>query len=157
MPESYEEIRNDKEVNVLFGDLLPALYPGSNMNDTSVMYKNLYILGGKIAVTPRSLRKLFNKFDFEFKVFDSLNLKGNYSKYFKMAYENRIFWTDNVITQNDYQERIRSLLQSMVEDDKITNSAFENDLDMMVRYNLITKEYADYYSARKTDKIRIRI
>ena len=157
MPESYEEIRNDKEVNVLFGDLLPALYPGSNMNDTSVMYKNLYILGGKIAITPRSLRKLFNKFDFEFKVFDSLNLKGNYSKYFKMAYENRIFWTDNVITQNDYQERIRSLLQSMVEDDKITNSAFENDLDMMVRYNLITKEYADYYSARKTDKIRIRI
>ena len=157
MPESYEEIRNDKEVNVLFGDLLPALYPGSNMNDTSVMYKNLYILGGKIAVTLRSLRKLFNKFDFEFKVFDSLNLKGNYSKYFKMAYENRIFWTDNVITQNDYQERIRSLLQSMVEDDKITNSAFENDLDMMVRYNLITKEYADYYSARKTDKIRIRI
>ena len=157
MPESYEEIRNDKEVNVLFGDLLPVLYPGSNMNDTSVMYKNLYILGGKIAVTPRSLRKLFNKFDFEFKVFDSLNLKGNYSKYFKMAYENRIFWTDNVITQNDYQERIRSLLQSMVEDDKITNSAFENDLDMMVRYNLITKEYADYYSARKTDKIRIRI
>ncbi|MCR4993191.1 MAG: hypothetical protein K6A45_09120, partial [Lachnospiraceae bacterium] len=157
MPESYEEIRNDKEVNVLFGDLLPALYPGSNMNDTSVMYKNLYILGGKIAVTPRSLRKLFNKFDLEFKVFDSLNLKGNYSKYFKMAYENRIFWTDNVITQNDYQERIRSLLQSMVEDDKITNSAFENDLDMMVRYNLITKEYADYYSARKTDKIRIRI
>ena len=157
MPESYEEIRNDKEVNILFGDLLPALYPGSNMNDTSVMYKNLYILGGKIAVTPKSLRKLFNKFDFEFKVFDSLNLKGNYSKYFKMAYENRIFWTDNVITQNDYQERIRSLLQSMVEDDKITNSAFENDLDMMVRYNLITKEYADYYSARKTDKIRIRI
>lgn len=157
MPESYEEIRNDKEVSALFGDLLPALYPGSDLSDTSVMYKNLYILGGKIAVTPRSLRKLFNRFDFEFKVFDSLNLKGNYSKYFKMAYENRIFWTDNVITQNDYQERIRSLLQSMVEDDDISNSAFENDLDMMVRYNLITKEYADYYSARKTDKIRIRI
>ncbi|MBR4144747.1 MAG: hypothetical protein IKU06_04705 [Lachnospiraceae bacterium] len=157
MAESYEEIRNDKEVNALFGDLLPALYPGSNMNDTSVLYKNLYVLGGKIAVTPRSLRKLFNKFDFEFKVFDSLNLKGNYSKYFKMAYENRIFWTDNVITQNDYQDRIRGLLQTMVEDDKISTSEFENDLEMMVRYNLITKEYADYYSARKTDKIRIRI
>lgn len=157
MPESYEEIRNDKEVNTLFGDLLPALYPGSNMNDTSVMYKNLYVLGGKIAITPRSLRKLFNKFDFEFKVFDSLNLKGDYSKYFKMAYENRIFWTDNVITQNDYQDRIRGLLQTMVEDDMLTTSKFENDLDMMVRYNLITKEYADYYSARKTDKIRIRI
>ena len=157
MPESYEEIRNDKEVSTLFGDLLPALYPGPNMEDTSVMYKNLYILGGKIAVTPRSLRKLFNKFDFEFKVFDSLNLKGNYSKYFKMAYENRIFWTDNVITQNDYQERIRGTLQTMVEDEELSNSAFESDLEMMVRYNLITKEYADYYSARKTDKIRIRI
>lgn len=157
MAESYEEIRNDKEVGGLFGDLLPSLYPGPNMDDTSVMYKNLYILGGKIAVTPRSLRKLFNKFDFEFKVFDSLNLKGNYSKYFKRAYENRIFWTDNVITQNDYQERIRGILQTMVEDEDISTAAFENDLEMMVRFSLITKEYADYYSARKTDKIKIRI
>lgn len=157
MPESYEEIRNDKEVSAVFGDLLPALYPGPDMGNTSVMYKNLYILGGKIAVTPRSLRKMINKFDFEFNVFDSLNLKGNYSKFFKMAYENRIFWTDNVITQNDYQERIRGLLQSMVEDENLSTAAFENDLAMMVRYNLITKEYADYYTARKTDKIRIRI
>ncbi|MCR4625867.1 MAG: hypothetical protein K5795_07880 [Lachnospiraceae bacterium] len=157
MAESYDEIRNDKEVSAIFGDLLPALYPGPDMGNTSVMYKNLYILGGKIAVTPRSLRKMINKFDFEFNVFDSLNLKGNYSKFFKMAYENRIFWTDNVITQNDYQERIRGLLQSMVEDENLSTAAFENDLAMMVRYNLITKEYADYYSARKTDKIRIRI
>ncbi|MBR4777223.1 MAG: hypothetical protein IK007_06385 [Lachnospiraceae bacterium] len=157
MPDSYEEIRNDKEVNAVFGDLLPALYPGPDMGNTSVMYKNLYILGGKIAVSPRSLRKMINKFDFEFNVFDSLNLKGNYSKFFKMAYENRIFWTDNVITQNDYQERIRGLLQSMVEDENLSTVAFENDLAMMVRYNLITKEYADYYTARKTDKIRIRI
>ena len=157
MPDSYEEIRNDKEVNAVFGDLLPALYPGPDMGNTSVMYKNLYILGGKIAVSPRSLRKMINKFDFEFNVFDSLNLKGNYSKFFKMAYENRIFWTDNVITQNDYQERIRGLLQSMVEDENLSTAAFENDLAMMVRYNLITKEYADYYTARKTDKIRIRI
>ena len=157
MPDSYEELRNDKEVNAVFGDLLPALYPGPDMGNTSVMYKNLYILGGKIAVSPRSLRKMINKFDFEFNVFDSLNLKGNYSKFFKMAYENRIFWTDNVITQNDYQERIRGLLQSMVEDENLSTAAFENDLAMMVRYNLITKEYADYYTARKTDKIRIRI
>ena len=74
-----------------------------------------------------------------------------------MAYENRIFWTDNVITQNDYQERIRGILQTMVEDEDISTAAFENDHEMMVRFNLITKEYADYYSARKTDKIKIRI
>ena len=99
----------------------------------------------------------FNKFDFNFKVFDSLEIKGNYSHYFKAAYENRIFWTDNVITQNDYQERMRSILQQMVEDDELRNSDFEKDVELMVRYNLITKEYADYYMARRNDKIKIRI
>jgi hypothetical protein len=90
-------------------------------------------------------------------VFDSLEIKGKYSKYFKQAYENRTFWTDNVISQNDYQERIRRLLQSMVDNTELKTAEFEADLDLMVRYNLITIEYADYYKARKRDNIKIKI
>ena len=155
--EQYDEIKNDADVSGIFGELIPAFYQGSGRGDSENMCKNLYVLGGKMAITTRSLRKLFNKFDFHFKVFDSLDLKGSYSDYFKAAYENRIFWTDNVITQNDYQDRIRTILQSMVEDPELVNYDFERDLGLMVRYNLITKEYADYYKARKNDKIRIRI
>ena len=155
--EDYDNVRNDPEVNVIFAELLPALYQGSAGYNSEIMCKNLYWLGGKIAITPRSLRKLFNKFDFEFHVFDSLEIKGKYSKYFKQAYENRIFWTDNVISQNDYQERIRRLLQSMVDNTELKTAEFEADLDLMIRYNLITTEYADYYKARKRDNIKIKI
>ena len=156
--EQYEEIRKDPDVSPIFEELIPAFYQGNIRGGSSEnLCKNLYILGGKMAITPRSLRKLFNKFDFHFKVFDSLDLKGNYSDYFKAAYENRIFWTDNVITQNDYQERTRSILQSMVEDSKLITVDFERDLQLMVRYNLITKEYADYYMERKRDGIKLHI
>ena len=156
-PEEVENVKNDPEVNAIFGELLPALYQGGSGRGGDILCKNLYWLGGKIAITPRSLRKLFNKFDFEFHVFDSLDIKGRYSKYFKEAYESRIFWTDNVISQNDYQERIRRLLQSMVDNKDLKTAEFEADLDLMVRYNLITKEYSDYYKARKNDNIKIRI
>lgn len=155
--ESYEEIRNDPDVNVIFGDLLPSLYQGTERGTTDTMFKNLYIMGGKIAITPRSLRKMFNKFDFEFEVFDSLNIHGKYSDYFKEAYESRIFWTDNVISQNDYQARIRRTLQAMVDDKELKNEDFDKDIELMVRYNLITREYADYYKARKMDNIKIKI
>ena len=155
--EDFDKIKNDPDVNAIFAELLPALYQGSIGRNSDVMCKNLYWLGDKIAITPRSLRKLFNKFDFEFHVFDSLEIKGKYSKYFKQAYENRIFWTDNVISQNDYQERIRRLLQSMVDNTELKTAEFEADLDLMVRYNLITTEYADYYKARKRDNIKIKI
>lgn len=155
--EDFDKVKNDPDVNAIFAELLPALYQGSAGLSSDVMCKNLYWLGGQIAITPRSLRKLFNKYDFEFHVFDSLEIKGKYSKYFKQAYENRIFWTDNVISQNDYQERIRRLLQSMVDNTGLKTEEFEADLDLMVRYNLITIEYADYYKARKRDNIKIRI
>ena len=157
LAEDFDAIRNDVEVSNIFGDLLPSLYQGSGRTDSQVMYKNQYVLGGKIAITPRSLRKLINKYDFDFHVFDSLNIKGKYSKYFKQAYESRLFWTDNVISQNDYQERIRRVLQSMVDNKELGMVEFEADLDLMVRFNLITTEYADYYKARRKDNIKIRI
>lgn len=153
----FDSIRNDPDVSGIFSDLLPSLYQGNMKGGQEILYKNQYILGGKLAITPRSLRKLFNKFDFEFHVFDSLNIKGKYSRYFKQAYESRLFWTDQVISQNDYQERIRRLLQSMVDNKELNSGEFSAELDLMVRFNLITTEYADYYRARKRDNIKIKI
>ena len=68
--ENYDEIKQDADVNAIFGELIPAFYQGGSRGGEPYFCKNLYILGGKIAITPRSLRKLFNKFDFNFKVFD---------------------------------------------------------------------------------------
>lgn len=155
-PEYYENLRQDEELSETFGDLLPSLYRGTGRN-VMTEYKNRYILGGDLAVSPRSMRLLMKKFDFDYHVFDSLEIKGEYTDYFKMAYENRIFWTDNCITQTEYQNRTRRLLQMMVDDDSIAQYDFQDDLDLMVKYMLITREYADFYKARKKDKIKIKI
>lgn len=156
-PEGYEELKNDSEVYQIFEELLPGLYSASTGLGSNTQYKNQYILGGTLAVSSRSMRKLMKRFDFDFHVFDSLDIRGSYSDYFKMAYENRIFWTDNCISQTEYQDRTRSLLQMMVDDEALLQYDFSNELNLMVRYKLITREYADYYLARKGDKIKIKL
>jgi len=154
--EEYENLRNDKEIFSIFEELMPNFSFAPNRVGENAQFRNQYILGGEIAVTPRSIRKLLNKFDLNFKVFDSLDIRGQYSDYFKRAYENRIFWTDNCITQIEYQNRIRALLQSMVDDDDIMRYEFEDELNLMIRYKLITREYADFYIARKEERDRNR-
>lgn len=156
-PEGYEELKADSEVYQIFEELLPGLYSASTGLGSNAQYKNQYILGGTMAVSSRSMRKLMKRFDFDFHVFDSLDIRGSYSDYFKMAYENRIFWTDNCISQTEYQDRTRSLLQMMVDDDELLQYDFSNELNLMVKYKLITREYADYYLARKGDKIKIKM
>lgn len=154
--ENYDALREDKEVFGIFEELLPNFSFASNRFGNTSQFRNQYILGGEIAVTPRSIRKLLSKFELEFKVFDSLDIRGSYSDYFKRAYENRIFWTDNCITQIEYQNRIRGLLQSMVEDDEVMRYEFGDELNLMIKYKLITREYADFYIARKEERERSR-
>ncbi len=154
-PESYDVLKDDKELYTVFEDLLPSLFPTNNVL-SSTMLKNQYILAEDIAISARSMRNLINKYDFNFHLFDALNLKGEYSEYFKMAYENRILWMDNCITQVEYQNRIRGVLQLMVDDDEIFEYDMENDTDMMVRYKLITTEYADFYIGKKRERIQKR-
>lgn len=154
-PESYDVLKDDKELYTVFEDLLPSLFPTNNVL-SSTMLKNQYILADDIAISARSMKNLINKYEFNFHLFDALSLKGEYSDYFKMAYENRILWMDNCITQVEYQNRIRGVLQMMVDDDEILEYDMENDTDMMVRYKLITTEYADFYIGKKRERIQKR-
>ncbi len=154
--EDYEELKKDKELYEIFEELMPNFYNGTNRVGMQGRFRNCYILGGSIYITPRSVRKLLKVFDLDFHVFDSLDIKGYYSDYFKKAYENRIFWTDGCISQAEYQNRIRTLLQSMVDDKDMLSYDFSEELNLMIRYKLITREYADYYLARKNEKSKSR-
>ncbi len=131
-----------------FEDMMPtfSIHGGSTDNE---YFKNLYIVGKDLEITPRSLRMLMTKFDFKIHIFDSLGIKGIYSKYFKKAYEQRIMWTDGVISQNQYQNNIRDVLQSMVDDDTIIRYDFMEDLGKMVHHRLITDEYAEFYKNKR--------
>jgi hypothetical protein len=131
-----------------FEEMMPtfSIHGGAAGNE---YYKNLYVIGKDLTVTPRSLRSLMSQFSFKIRIFDSLGINGSYSEYFKKAYEQRVMWTDGVISQNQYQNNIRDILQSMVDDDSIIRYDFMDDLAKMVHHRLITDEYAEFYKNKR--------
>lgn len=147
--EAYDAIRNEMGVYEKFADVMPQFTSTANRLGKVTYTRNRYILGRDLAITPGSLRVLREKFKFRVNIFDALKLEGEYSMYFKKAYEARILWTDTVIGQVEYQNRISNILQSMVDDRQLIRYDFLDDLERMVQYRLITSEYADYYNAQR--------
>lgn len=144
----YNSMR-DMEVYSDFEEFMPTFsIQGGPLGDNQY-FKNLYCIGKDILVPPRSMKVLMAQFKFRFRIFDSLGIKGQHSVYFKRAYEQRILWSDNVISQNEYQSNIREILQSMVDDESLIRYDFIDDLEKMVRHRLITDEYATFYRTKR--------
>lgn len=141
----YDAIRRKMGVYEEFEDVMPSFNTRADRMGRTTYFKNQYILGRDIAITARSLKSLMTKYKFSLNIFESLNLSGEFSSYFKIAYETRILWTDNVIGQQEYQSRIRNILENMADDDSLRRLDFMDELEKMVQYRLITDEYADYY------------
>lgn len=147
--EAYDYIRKNMASYDMFEDVMPTFNVTGNRLGVAQYSKNLYVFGGVIEVTAASMRALNERFPLEMKLFESLNLKGKYDKYFSDAYESKMLWTDNVISQKAFQDRIRAILQKMVDDDKLMWYDFNDDLTQMIKYKLVTDEYADYFRSRK--------
>lgn len=147
--EAYDYIRKNMASYDMFEDVMPTFNVTGNKLGVAQYSKNLYVFGGVIEVPAASMRALNEKFPLEMKLFESLNLKGKYDKYFSDAYEAKMLWTDNVISQKAFQDRIRTILQKMVDDDKLMWYDFNDDLTQMIKYKLVTDEYADYFRSRK--------
>lgn len=147
--EGYEIMKSGIENFEEFEDVMPV-YSSERVNPyKSINVKNLYVLGKDMMITPKSLRLLRKKYDFDINIFDSFNLREQYSDYFKKAYESRVMWSDNIISQKEYQDSIREILTDMTGDMDLTRFDVNDDIDRMVKYRLITKEYADFYKGRK--------
>ncbi len=141
----YNKLRKEMGIYATFEDVFPSFQTGTERSGTTYYTKNQYVLGGIVAVTPRSMRALREKYSFDMSLFDSLGQDKDYSVYFKRAYEARILWIDQVIGQQEYQNMIGGILQRMVDDVTLIRYDFLDDLEKMVQNRLITTEYADYY------------
>lgn len=150
----YENMRKSMGAYGMFADVMPTFTQTGGSFGASGFTKNLYVLGNDIAITPRSMRELNSRFDFEFSIFSAFNLREKYSEYFKSAYEKRVLWTDNVITQPEYQNAIRDVLQAMVDDDNVSTYEFDDDMELMIKYRMITKEYGDFFRNKKKEMFR---
>lgn len=144
----YNSMR-DMEIYSDFEDCMPTFsIEGGPLGDNQY-FKNLYCIGKDLLVPPRSMKVLMANFKFNYRIFESLSIKGQHSVYFKKAYEQRILWSDGVLTQNEYQSNIREILQSMVDDESLIRYDFIDDLEKMVRHRLITDEYATFYRTKR--------
>ncbi|MCR5768028.1 MAG: hypothetical protein K6G45_06010 [Lachnospiraceae bacterium] len=142
---AYKNIKDNMGAYEMFKNVMPAFTSSTDQIGATSYTVNLYLLGKDIALAPPSMRELRKRFRFNTNIFDSLNTRGDYSEYFKKAYENKILWTDNVIGLQEYQRRIRAILQEMVNDPKLLRFDFREDVEKMVQFRLITDEYAQFY------------
>lgn len=151
-PEAYDVYRDNPELMKKFSEVMPTFTTTRNRMGIEQYSMNLYVLGNELAITPLSFKMLKSKYLFNIKIFESLKLEGDYSKYFKKAYEIRTMWTDGVIGSNEYQNRIRMVLESMVEAEDLNKFDFGDDLEKMVEHRLITDEYANYYMGQRRSR-----
>ncbi|MBO4560204.1 MAG: hypothetical protein J5712_09010 [Lachnospiraceae bacterium] len=147
--DAYNRIRNDMGVYEQFEDVMPTFNSFTNRMGITNYTKNQYVLGGTVAVTPRSMRVLRAKYRFNMHIYDSLNIEGEHSIYFKRAFEARLLWIDQVIGQQEYQNVIGAILQQMVDDPSMSRYDCLDALEQMVHNRLITDEYADYYMQQR--------
>ncbi len=150
--EAYQSIKNELAAYEEFEPVMPTFVSSQGRDGRSTYAKNLYVLGKDVAITPKSLRALREKYKFAIRIFDNLGVSGEYSDYFKRSYEARVLWTDGVIGQQEYQNLIGSILQLMVDDDELIRYDFIDEVERLVQYRLITTEYADYYLAQRQKK-----
>ncbi len=147
--DAYNRIRNDMGIYEQFEDVMPTFNSFTNRMGITNYTKNQYVLGGIVAVTPRSMRALRAKYKFDMHIYDSLKLEGEHSIYFKRAFEARLLWIDQVIGQQEYQNIIGAILQQMVDDTSMSRYDFLDNLEQMIQNRLITDEYADYYMQQR--------
>lgn len=144
----YTGIRKAHLISHVFEGLIPACYDVT-VDRRRSSRKNLFIIGEDIKVTNYSARAVFDIIKASFDLPDRYNLPEKFGSYTREAYKTKILWQDGVLKSDEYKTRIKDLLQQMSEA-KISDNEFYRNLDQMVDKQLITKEYAEYYSENRS-------
>ena len=69
---------------------------------------------------------------------------NRFDTYFKIAYKSNILLRDQVITPEEYRDKIRLLLTS-ISQGEMSERDYIFLINQLEEYQLITKEYANYY------------
>lgn len=146
----YRALKFSDEIDEVFGGLLPRYYQDGERARRQDR-KNLYVIAGDIAITAPSLRELMKLFSFTFEMNDSVLSNNDFSSAFREAYRYRMLFADGVVSQKDYQEQIRQIMSNLSKNESISMNEFDRNISQMVRYRLITREYAEFFEARRAE------
>lgn len=131
-------------VSMVFREYRP-IYHSIIRNKTRKEVKNLYVIGPDMKFTPASAKELILLLQPEFVLQDEIMESEEYNQYFKQVYKQKVLLDDGVLNIKDYQTKVRGILQKLAEA-AITPAAFRMTLTDMVQRQLISNEYAAYYS-----------
>lgn len=131
-------------VSMVFSEYRPV-YQSIIKDKRQLEVKNLYRIGEDIRFTAPSARELLELLQPEFVVDDEVMRSDDYNQYFKQIYKQRILLNDGAMNMNQYQSRIKTILQKLAEA-PITPAAFRMTLSDMAGRGLISNEYVSYYT-----------
>jgi hypothetical protein len=140
----YDCLEGTGLVPMVFSEYRP-IYHNIHRHGHSEEVKNLYRICGDIKITAPSAREIMALVQAEFVVHDATMASDDFNQYYKQVYKNKILLDDGVLNIKDYQARIRVILQNLAEA-PITPAAFRMTLTDMVANQLISNEYATFYT-----------
>ena len=139
----YDKFKEQSFVGSLFLPYLPSYYEKVK-NEKRCRCKNLYVITPELKVTNTSARSLFDILEEDFILQDKIMTSNRFDTYFKIAYKSNILLRDQVITPEEYRDKIRLLLTS-ISQGEMSERDYIFLINQLEEYQLITKEYANYY------------
>lgn len=139
----YADFKESSFVAQVFEELMPTYYMAMK-NGRKGYFKNLYAITPDLKVTNTSARALFDILKVDFGIHDAITNSNRYSEYYKMAYRANVLWKDQVISTEEYRERIKEIFKALREMG-MHGMEYEELAEQMVESKFITREYAEYY------------
>ncbi len=139
----YDKFKEPSFIGSIFVSYLPTYYEKVK-NERKHYCKNLYVITPELKVTNTSARSLFDILEADFLLQDKIMTSNRFDTYFKLAYKSNILLRDQVITPEEYKDKIRVLLTS-ISQGEMSEREYISLINQLEEYKLITKEYAKYY------------
>lgn len=143
--EDYKGFGSHSLVSFVFSSYLPNTYE-KNKGGTIRTYKDLYRIEPGICFTNTSAKGLFEILGVDFKVEDEVTRSGKFNPYFIRVYQYQLLWKDQGIDTDEYKEKIMDTLNEMADSD-IDDGVFVANLKQMMKYHMISQEFANEAAA----------
>lgn len=149
----YIAFQKESMITRVFEEYLPD-YVLSRERNSNQRYKNLYMIYPDIRISNRSAAQVMDLLCLNFMPQDKITLSDKINGFFKRIYSAHILYRDHVYSITEYKDMVEKILGEMCYAD-MPEREFVITLENLVRGQLISQEYADYYMARR-DKVALK-
>ncbi|MBR1866022.1 MAG: hypothetical protein IJ801_05900 [Lachnospiraceae bacterium] len=145
--QEYIAFRKESMITRVFEEYLPD-YVLSKERNSNTRHKNLYMIYPDIRISNRSASQVLDLLCLNFMPQDKITKSDKINGFFKRIYAGQILYRDHVYSITEYKQMVEKVLTEMCYAD-MPEREFVITLENLVRGQLISQEYADYYSRQR--------